>query len=427
MSAALLHRNAIEVAADVLAHIPVSVIQGARQVGKSTLAGMLAEDRASRLVTLDDPATLAAARVDPVGFVDQFPEGTLVIDELQQQPDLLRVIKASVDRDRRPGRFLITGSADLLRLRGEVDSLAGRAVTVRLRGLSQGERIGRRDDLIAHLASRLSDPAATRSTWRRADYVRAYGLGGFPEVSQLPRRLRARWLDSYLERVLERDAASLPSGGRSGRLRSVATLVAANQSGELVRARLAMQANIPATTITAYLDALDAVFLVDHVPPWTPNLTRREIGRTKGFVSDTALALRLARVTEQQLVPITADMIGGFTESFVAGELHKQQEWSETHFQLFHYRDRDGVEVDLVAELDDGRVIGMEIKSTATIKPEHFKGLRFLRDTLGERFVAGVVLAMVESGHRHDDRLWGMPIASVWESPRRPGPEHGPS
>lgn len=410
----LLPRHITQHAADILDHFPVTVVQGARQVGKSTLASVLSASREALTLTLDDPQQRAAVDADPAAFVNQNPDGLMVIDEVQLRPELLRVIKASVDHHRRPGRFLLTGSADTLRLGGDTDSLAGRAATVRLRGLSQGELLGQRDDLVSRMVS-ASGPPRLRSTWTRSDYITAMARGGFPEVGVMPERLRGTWLDSYLQRILERDAVNLPGGSSPARMRSVARLLAANQSGELVKARVAQDAGIPAQSITAYLDGLTGVFLIDLLQPWTPNLTRREVGRPKALVSDSALALRLGGQRPSSLEPLTADVIGGFLEGFVVAELLKQQQWSEEEFDLFHYRDRNGIEVDIVIELGDGRVLGIEVKSSSTVKGEHFKGLQFLQEKLGDRFVGGVVMNTAAESFQYARGLWGLPISALWE------------
>lgn len=411
---ALFPRGTTSIGRELLTAFPAVAVQGARQVGKSTLARQLVEGRTAVVVTLDDRRTRDAALADEVAFVEQSPDGVLVIDEVQREPELLLAIKASIDRDRRPGRFLLTGSADLLAVKGRTDSLAGRAATLRLRGLSQGELAGSPEDFVTAVRGGAhSRPFVTE--WARADYVAALAQGGYPEVRGLAPRLRHVWLDSYLDRVLERDATLLPSGAQPRRLRSVLSLLAANQSGELVKARIADDADIPRNSITAYLDVLRSVYLVDELPPWTANLTRREIGRPKSFVGDSALALRLNRQTEQQLLPLTSDAIGGLFEAFVASELLKQRAWSEQDYQVFHFRDRNGVEVDLVLELDDGRVLALEVKASSTYRADQFAGLRFLKDKLGDRFVAGIVLGMSDTGYQYADRLYGLPASALWQ------------
>lgn len=417
--AALLDRHLLTFGRQALGAFPVIVVQGARQVGKSTFAEMLVADTAAMMFTLDDEATLAAARADPSAFVEQRPDQTMVIDEVQRAPELILAIKAAVDRGRRPGRFVLTGSADLLRLEQTPDSLAGRATTLHLGGLSQGEIGGRPDDFVAHLLgwNQASVPPVTfRTDWDRATYVSALAQGGYPEVQQLTGRLRTTWLDSYLTRVIQRDAQDIYRLTQPARLYSVLRLLAANQSGELVKARIADQAGIPASTITTYLDVLETLFLVSSLPPWTPNLTRRETGRPKAIVSDSALALRLDRVPEAQLLGLSgSDHLGGLLEGLVVGELLKQAGWSDTDFNLFHFRDRNGLEVDLVIELDDGRVFGIEVKAARSFKAEHFAGLRQLADRVGDRFLGGIVLNTSDNGYQYADRLWGLPISALWE------------
>ena len=234
-------------------------------------------------------------------------------------------------------------------------------------------------------------------------------------MQELTGRLRTTWLDSYLQRIIQRDARDVQRITTPDRLTSLLRLLAANQSGELVKARVAEAANIPATTITTYLDVLETLFLVSTLPPWTPNLTRREVGRPKAIISDSALALRLTRLTEMQLAPLTgSDHIGGLLEGLVVAELLKQSGWSDQEYELFHYRDRNGLEVDIIAELADGTIFGLEVKSSRTFKAEHFNGLRTLRDRLGDRFRGGVVLNSAEAGYQFADRLWGLPISAAW-------------
>ncbi|MCL2780868.1 MAG: DUF4143 domain-containing protein [Actinomycetia bacterium] len=385
-------------------------------MGKSTLAAMLTDGPGARLFTLDDEATLAAAKADSRAFVDQVAKGTMVIDEVQRHPALMLAIKASIDRDRRPGRFVLTGSSDLLRLPSTPDSLAGRAATLRLRGLSQGELADAEPEDFVAAALSGGRPELHTSSLSRAEYAARIARGAFPELQTLTGRLHTTWLDSYLERVIRRDSVDLPGGGQPERSRAVIRLIAANQAGELVKARLAQQAGVPAQSITTYLDALATVFLTETLPPWTPNLTRREIGRHKAMVADSALAMRLSRVSREQISAlIGGEMLGGLLEGFVITEMLKQRDWSEHGYQLFHFRDRNGWEVDLVIELDDGRVIGIEVKASSTFRAEHFAGLVALRDRLGDRFAAGFVLGTAEAAFQYAERLWGMPVAALWE------------
>ena len=411
----LVARHSTAFALEVLGTFPAAIVQGARQVGKSTFAGILAESFESHSVTLDDHATRAAAEEDATTFVGQNPNGLLVIDEIQRVPGLILAIKAAIDRNRRPAQYLLTGSSDLLRLQDTPDSLAGRAATVRLRGLSQGELTGRRDDILGRLRGGVDVPGF-RTTYTREQYVSAIARGGYPEVQTLSARLRNIWFDSYVERIVRRDVAEIARRLDPSRVSSVLRLLAANQAGELVRARVARDAGIPESTTPAYIDLLETVYLTEKLTPWTPNLTSRESAKPKMCVADPGLALRLSRISEQQLVPVTGGpLLGPAIEGFVVTELLKQQGWSDQEYELFHYRDRDGLEVDLVAEFSDGSVMAFEVKSGATFSSAQYKGLRSLRDRLGKRFLGGYVLNTGTTGYSFGPKLWGLPIAALWE------------
>ncbi|RFA11489.1 hypothetical protein B7R21_12325 [Subtercola boreus] len=411
----LIRRNLLPFATEVLDTFPVLVVQGARQVGKSTFAQLLVEHRDALVFTLDDEQTLAAARENPRAFVEQASTSTVVIDEVQRYPRLILAIKAAVDRDRRPGRFVLTGSSNLMRVARDSDSLAGRAVTVGLRGLSQDELAGRQGDFAAAARAGIDYPEFVTS-WNRSGYVSTLVRGGYPEARQLSGRLRNTWLDSYLSRILERDAAELRRNTQPARLQAVMRLIAANQAGELVKARIADQAGIPATSMTGYLDVLETLFLTATLPPWTPNLTRREVGRAKAIVADPSLALRLSRLAEQQLLSVSgSDHLGGMLEGFVVEELFKQRGWSSEEFELFHFRDRNGLEVDIVIEFADGSILGLEVKASQSFRPEHFAGLKKLAEKAGDRFRGGIVLNTSEGGYQFAPGLYGLPVSALWE------------
>lgn len=412
---ALLARHLGARAAETLEHFPVVVVQGARQVGKSTFVKMLVENIAARHVTLDDAATRAAALEDPEAFVAQAERETLVIDEIQRAPELILAIKASVDRNRKPGRFLLTGSSDLLKLERSPDSLAGRAVSVRLHGFSQGELIGRLDDFASALQA-TTRFASFKTNTTRSDYATMLGRGGYPELRDLPQRLRATWIDGYLERIVQRDVNDISNISDPSRLLRVLGLLAANQAGELVPARVARDVRIPASTLDRDLDLLATLYLIDRVPSYSRSLTRRQVGKPKALVSDSALALRLGQLDADRLADVTAgDLLGPQLEGLVTAELLKQRGWSEADYTLGHFRDSDGAEVDLIIEYADGSVVGVEVKASSTLKAQHFTGLKLLRERLGDRFVAGVVLNTADRGYDFGPRLGSLPIAALWE------------
>lgn len=411
---ALVPRHLDAFAREALKAFPAVVIQGARQVGKSTFATQILQERPARFLTLDDETTRAAAAESPDALIEQADDATLVIDELQRAPELLLTIKASIDRDRRPGRFVLTGSSNLLRLSRTPDSLAGRAVTVGLRGFSQGEWGGRIDDVVARIMDGF-DVSSVETATTRTEYIERIARGGYPDAGKLAGRMRAAWFDSYVDRLLERDVTDIAPRVDPGRIAAVLRLLAANQAGELVKARVARDADVPETSISAYLDLLETMYIVDRLRPWTPNLTSREAGKPKVIVKDSGLALRVGRVTEQQLSIVGSPHLGAAVEGFVVSELLKQRSWSREEYDLFQFRDRAGVEVDIVIELHDGSVIAFEVKAGSTAKTEHFRGLRLLRDRLEERFLGGYVLNTATRGVSFGDRLGTMPIAALWE------------
>ncbi|MDR1634250.1 MAG: AAA family ATPase, partial [Bifidobacteriaceae bacterium] len=269
----LIPRHLAPVGQVLLEEFPVVFVQGARRVGKSTFAAVLARSRPHLAFTLDQPEALAAAKADPQGFLDQFPDGLTVVDEVQRAPQLILAAKALVDRDPRPGRFCFTGSSDVLRLPGAADSLAGRAATVPLAGLSRGELVSLDDDFAAWVRDLPAVPQAYKSVWRRQDYIDALAHGGYPEIRDRAWPAAKRWLGAYFERIMTRDIADISRSLSAPRLASMARMVAANQAGELVKGHLASDLEMPSSTVTRYLDALATLYLTRELPPWRANLT----------------------------------------------------------------------------------------------------------------------------------------------------------
>lgn len=409
-------RNVTAWAEELLSNTPSLIIEGARQVGKSTLAIHLSEGQEPTFLSFDDAAVRAAAELDPDGFIADAGPGLVILDEIQRMPHLTLAVKASIDRDRRPGRFILTGSSSLLRVRGLADSLAGRSAYVPLYGFSQGEMNGQIDDFVSVV---LQEPqwSRTTSSLSRADYAALISAGSFPEFHALSPRLRNARLDDYVRSLVERDMPELRREVRPDRMLALIRTLAGRQAAELIKARIAHETDIPATTITGYLDLLRDVGLLTTIPPWTSNLSKRETGRPKAFLNDSALALRLARVTTDQLARIEyGEALGAFLEAFVYAELLKQRTWSEQEFELFHYRQLDGTEVDVIIELSDGRIIAVEVKTSSSFSASQFKGLVKLRERVGDRLVAGFVLNTGTSGYRYAENLYGAPISRLWAS-----------
>lgn len=393
----------------------IVVLQGARQVGKSTLVEQIAEQRDGVVVSLDDPGARAFAASDPAGFVAQSPERLLVIDEAQRVPELVIALKAAVDRDRRAGRFLVTGSANLLDLSATHESLAGRAQSLVLHSFSQGELEGSRASFIDVVFG--GDLRADHtSILGRRDYLERASAGGYPEaLARSAGRRRDDWYNAYLEQIVNRDAVDVSGLRRIADLPRVLRLIAARAGSGMVWSALASDVGIPRSTLDPYVKLLETLYLIHTVPAWAAKLTAREVKQPKVFVVDTGLAAALLGVTPDALGPTRPNSpAGGLLEGFVAGELLRQAGWSEQRTRLGHYRDSRGAEVDIVLETPDGRVVGIEVKAAATVQSKDLAGLGMLRDRLGDRFVAGVVLYTGGRSQAVGERITAVPIDALW-------------
>jgi len=407
----LVPRKAAALVAEALADTRVVTLNGARQTGKSTLARLAAQDRPGALTRLlDDPATLRAARDDPATFAEH--DDLLVIDEVQLAPELFRTIKVAVDTDQRPGQFLLTGSAQILALRDLPDALPGRMEIIELWPFSQGE-IDHSPDGFVDAAFTLGPGLARTSTLRKRDYLERLVRGGYPEAVRRTPRRRAAFFESYLTSLIERGVTELAAIERRGDLRRLLALLAGRSGGLLVPARLAALSGIPRTTLNRYLELLSAIFLIKQVPAWSANQSQRAIGTAKLAFTDTGIAAHLlgqdaARLGEPD------GAAGPMMETFVLMELARQLTWSRQRARLYHYRTRDGVEVDAILETPDGRLVAIEVKAGATIRGEDLSGLRHLATRYGTRFAAGYVLYTGQQTLPFGDRLRGLPIDVLW-------------
>jgi predicted AAA+ superfamily ATPase len=392
---------------------PVVLLNGARQTGKTTLAQELATAPAARYFTLDDSTTLALAAGDPSGFIRNL-SGPVVIDEIQRAPDLFPAIKLAVDRDRRPGRFLLTGSANVMTLPRLSESLAGRMEIIPLFPFSAGEMAGRREGFV----KRLFDRTLAEATHVSApdDLMLRLVRGGYPEaVLRTAEDRRAAWFASYISTILQRDVRDLARVDGLHALPNLLRLLAARSSGLLNLADLSRDAGLPHTTLTRYLTLLETVFLVHRLPAWSPNLGQRLVKSAKLHLVDTGLACHLLDTNADRLQG-DRSLLGRILESFVVGELRKQLSWADTRATLHHFRTAAGSEVDVVLEKADGSVAGLEIKAGATVGANDFAALRGLRDQLGTRFIAGIVLHTGNQVVPFGDRLWLVPLALLWEA-----------
>ena len=387
----LFSRHAERLAVEALGDTRVVVINGARQVGKSTLAELIVgRSVGARELFLDDQAVRAAAEADPSAFVRH--DGLLMIDEIQRVPELLLAIKREVDRDTRPGRFLLTGLARLLGLRDLPDALPGRTETIELWPLSQGEIDSTSDgfvDAVFRLDGNVRMPPCSLT---KRDYVARALRGGYPEaVRRAPGRRRARFFDSYVTDLVSRDVRQITDIEHPAETRRLLSVVAARMGTLAVAQSMANDIALPRRTLLRYLDLLELIFVIKRIPAWSSNLTTRAISTPKLIITDSGLGGPRIGMSEERAKDPTAP-VGPLLENFAIGEVARQLTGAEKPVQLFHYRDRDQVEVDMVLEHAAGSVIGVEVKAAETVRAEDFRGLRHLANRLGDRFRAGIVL-----------------------------------
>lgn len=397
---------------DALNDTRVVLVTGPRQAGKSTLVGLLTSGRRAEVRTLDATVQYEAARSDPAGFVD-VPD-LLVVDEIQRVPELLLAIKQRVDSDPRPGRFLLTGSARVLGLRAVPDALPGRTETVELWPFSQGEIDGTPDGFVDAVFAR-GPEFRHRTEETRAGYAERLVRGGFPEaVARVAPVRRTRFLDSYVDTLVGRDVAELSDITRPAEMRALLRLLAARSAQPLVANALANDLAVSARTVHRYLALLEEVFLVRRVPAWSRNVSARAVATPKLAFVDSGVAANLLGAEARSLWR-PGGPVGPLLEGFVLMELARQLGWSTVRAELFGYRTRDGVEVDAVLEDRTGRVVGIEVKASSTVRGEDFRGLRHLAERLGDDFVVGIVLYTGTDSVRFGDRLRAVPVAALWE------------
>jgi uncharacterized protein len=393
-----------------LSDTPVVLIHGARQCGKSTLARHIAAtDRPAQYITLDDSAVLSAIKADPAGFLAGH-DGPIVLDEIQRAPELFVEIKAIVDRNREPGRFLLTGSANVLVLPRLSDSLAGRMEVLTLWPFSEGELANSPASFIDAVFA-VAPPV---SGARAGDVFSRILRGGFPPAVERtdPERRRA-WFGAYVLTILERDVREIAHVDNLAALSRVLTLIAGRVATLVNFAALAVSLAIPQTTLKRYFTLLEATFLTRTVPPWSTNLGKRLIKTPKLFLNDTGLAASLLGLTLDRLQQDTV-LRGALLENFVATELLKQAGWSAIRTQLFHFRTASGQEVDFLLESNAGSIVGIEVKASATVTSHDFNGLRALAEMTGARFHRGVVLYTGTGIVPFGANLFAVPVDALW-------------
>jgi predicted AAA+ superfamily ATPase len=393
---------------EAVADSPAVLLTGARQVGKSTLAQALVPE--DRYLTLDDATLLAAAHRDPTAFVGRY-DGLVVIDEVQRVPELLLAIKAAVDRKRQPGRFLLTGSANIRFVPRVADALVGRMKILTLWPLSQGEVEERREGFLN--AVRRTRLPADPSPVTHAEMAKRIARGGYPAVYAWPERRRAAWLRSYVTGVLERDIRELTTVEALAALPRLVTLLATRVATLVNLADVSRTTGIPHTTLQRYMALLERTFLIHQIPGWGIKLGTLVLKSTKLVFSDTGLAAALLHLGSARLP--REPIFGPLLENFVIMEVGKQASWHEEQPALYHFRTPKGIEVDAVMEFEGGEVVGVEVTGSQTVTGKDFRGLNELARLADKRFRAGVILYLGQRVVPFGRNLHAVPMAALWE------------
>lgn len=394
--------------------MPVVLITGARQTGKTTLIESIAKERSLPIVSFDDEFSLSNALRDPFGWLSNLPK-PIVIDEIQRVPELFLSIKKDVDQNREPGRYLLTGSANPLSLPRLGDSLAGRMGIVPMFPFSQGEIHGSMETFIPSIFAKTFS-FKTVKAYLDKDLRQIILRGGFPPVQRLPDLNDVnRWVRSYLQTIMERDVRDLSNIEGIKEFPRLFKLLATRSAQLLNVSELSRSLGMVNMTLSRYLRILEILYFIYLLPPWHSNLGKRMIKSPKIHVCDSAILSQLLGIDEKRLVedPILS---GHFLESFIFSELLKQKSWAPFPLEIYHFRDGDN-EVDFVLEKPDGTIVGIEVKSAHKIRADDLKGLKYLKNISKNHFLRGIIL---HPGHQIEflgDDLWAVPVQALWESP----------
>ena len=395
---------------EAFADTPAVLVSGPRQAGKTTLVRQIAQDQGLRYLTLDDPMVQLAARQDPVAWIRELDRA--VIDEVQRAPDLLLAIKKSIDEDRRAGRFLLTGSANLMTLPTVADSLAGRMETLTLLPLSQSEIAGSHGNWIdqAFQGALLS----TEQPVMGAQLVRTVLRGGYPEaIARDSDRRRNAWAQQYIDALIQRDVRDIATIDKLDELPRLLNAIAQTAGSVSNYSGLGAAVNLDSKTTAKYVGIFEQMYLLNRVDAWARNRLKRLVKSPKMQFVDSGL---LATLIELGADEVSRDRtrFGNVLETFVYGELVKHAAVSDRRYRIMHYRDADQNEVDFVLEDVAGLMVAIEVKASATLTAKDLKGLNKLSQLAGDDFVMGVVLHDGSEIVPLGDKLWAAPVSSLW-------------
>lgn len=397
---------------DALNRSPIVLITGARQTGKTTLAKEIGAQKNYHYVTFDDIRYLAAAQSDPTGFIAGLPK-PVILDEVQRVPDIFLAIKKDVDENRKPGRYLLTGSANPLMIPRLGDAFVGRMEIFTLYPLSQGELLGRRECFIDNVFKQ--EPISSRAPVIRKDLLEKIVVGGYPLMQNISEHARESWINSYITTLLQRDVQDLAQISGLTEFPNLLRILATRTSNLLNVAELSRSSGIATSTLHRYITLLEALFIISFIQPWHANLGKRLVKSPKTSFIDTGILTFLLGATTERLLADSM-LVGNILENFVATELRKQATWSQERVNLYHFRTQTGIEVDMILENSAGKLIALEVKASETVGANDFKGLKYLQEEAQDKFIQGIVLYTGDATIPFGKNLFALPISSLWET-----------
>ena len=415
----LVHRHMQAQIEDALEWARVVMIHGARQTGKTTLARSICDARGGTYLSMDDEALRHSVLDDPAAFLASQPQ-PVIVDEVQRGGDrLILAVKQLVDTDTTPGRFVLTGSTNFLTVPNISESLAGRVQIFRLNPFSEAELVGAVPAEIDRWFGAGPAPAASGGP-DRADYFERVCRGGFPDAVGLSPQRRRRWFESYIDTVVQRDIAALADIRKSAALAPLLRWTAGVTGSPVNLSDASRRLGLSRAALTTYMEWLRTVFLVRELPAWSRGLTASTARRPKHHLIDSGLAASLIGVSADGLAIPTAPAAGPLLETFTVNEIARQATVSASSYQLSHYRDHKGREIDLIITSDNGDVVAVEIKATGSPAPRHMTHLEWLRDRLDTAapgtFSAGILLYTGPHTLATGDRLHMRPVSSLWSN-----------
>lgn len=394
---------------------PVVLIEGPRAVGKSTLLRGLAEQTSATFLDLDDLTTRKAVSRDPKFFASG--PGPICIDEYQKVPELLDAIKAELNADSRPGRFVLAGSTSFDSMPKGTQALSGRLGRIMIEPLTQAEIAGQDLPNLSLLPDQKRRTNLNIGKTTREEYVSRILAGGYPLALDRGEVSRIRWVDDYLSLSLSRDIEEATGPKDSSKLKEAFRLLA-SQSGELVNiSKLAQAANLNQITVNGYLQALKSIFLIEELPAWGVTLGSSVKRKSKFHIVDSLIAARMMRLTREKLLsksPSALTEFGHLLESFVVGEIRRIASVSDQSLDQGHWRIDDEVEVDLILEATDGSVMAFEVKGSSAVSLKDARGILKLKEKLGKEFESGVIFYLGEHQFELAKDIWAIPVDALW-------------